>query len=177
MSRLGKKPIAIPKDTEVSVAGRTLVVKGPHGTLSRTLASTLDVKVEAEGVEIIPRGTSLDTMMLWGTFASHIQNMLEGVNKPYQKKLLIEGVGYKAEVKGDAVVLSIGYSHPVTMKIPQGIKVTSDKGLITISGIDKDVVGEFAAKIRSKKKPEPYKGKGIRYETEVIRRKQGKKSI
>ena len=177
MSRLGKKPIVIPEKTEVSVADRTVTVKGPHGSVSRLFGRSLDVKVLDQGVVITPQNMTLDTRILWGTFASHIHNMLEGVNKPYERRLIIEGIGYKAYVKGDTLVLSIGYSHPVNMKIPERIKVTCEKGLVTIIGIDKEVVGQFAAKIRSKKKPEPYKGKGIRYDGEIIRRKQGKKSI
>jgi large subunit ribosomal protein L6 len=113
---------------------------------------------------------------LWGTYASHIVNMIAGVNKPYEKKLIIEGIGYKADVKGAELVMGLGFSHLVKITIPADLKVVSEKGVVTVSGIDKEKVGQFVANIRAQKKPEPYKGKGIRYSDEVIRRKQGKKA-
>lgn len=181
MSRLGKKPIAIPKGTTISVVDGTVTVKGPKGEISRLL------KPVAEGVILItvtPEevvasiGEEDDNAdALWGTIASHVTNMIAGTNKEFEEKLIIEGVGYKAAVSGTNLVLNIGYSHDVPMPIPEGLKATSEKGEITISGIDKDAVGQFAAKVRAQKKPEPYKGKGIRYADEVIRRKQGKKAV
>ena len=113
---------------------------------------------------------------LWGTYASHIENVIKGVNDAYTKKLIIEGIGYKADVEGTDLVLALGFSHPIKVSIPPSLKVTSEKGIITVTGVSKEEVGQFAANIRAFKKPEPYKGKGIHYEDEVIRRKQGKKS-
>ena len=118
---------------------------------------------------------TLDTGALWGTYASHLRNMVEGVTKGFQKQMIIEGVGYKANLVGTKLVFALGFSHPIELAIPEGIKVTVDKGTLTISGIDKELVGSFSAKIRDYKPPEPYKGKGIRYSTETLRRKVGKK--
>jgi large subunit ribosomal protein L6 len=114
---------------------------------------------------------------LWGTYASHIKNMIKGVETPYQKKLILEGVGFKSEVKGKTFNFALGFSHPIIVSIPEGIVATAEKNNITISGVDKELVGSFTAAIRALKKPEPYKGKGMRYENEVIRRKQGKKTV
>jgi large subunit ribosomal protein L6 len=177
MSRIGKQPIAIPEKTEVKVSGTTISVKGPLGELTRTFKPSIAVTVADKKVTFEPRRNDLETKALWGTYASHVANMIDGVNKLYEKKLIIEGIGYKADVKGDKIVFGLGFSHPVEMIIPKGIKVVSDKTGITISGIDKEVVGQFTANIRAQKKPEPYKGKGIRYADEVIRRKQGKKTV
>jgi len=112
-----------------------------------------------------------------GTYAAHLKNMIRGVVAPFEKKLIIEGIGFKAEVKGGELVLALGFTHPVKIKIPDGLKVSSEKGAISVSGSDKEAVGQFAAAVRALKKPEPYKGKGIRYDGEVIRRKQGKKTV
>jgi large subunit ribosomal protein L6 len=175
MSRLGKKPIAIPKGAEARVEGRVVHVKGPKGELAVELKSVVDAKVEEGNVILTPHNQAIQTRALWGTYASLIKGALKGVTEGYEIKLLIEGVGYKMDVKGDKVALAVGLSHGVELKIPAGIKVTAEKGSMTIQGADKQAVGEFAAVIRSNKKPEPYKGKGIRYDGEVIRRKQGKR--
>jgi large subunit ribosomal protein L6 len=153
------------------------LVKGPLGEISRTVHPLIEVRVEGNVVTLHPKRQTLESNALWGTFASHISNMVSGVNKPFEKKLILEGIGFKSEVKGDTIVFALGFSHPVTVKIPEGLKVTAEKNIITVSGVNKEDVGSFAAKIRSLKKPEPYKGKGMRYDTEVIRRKQGKKSV
>ena len=176
MSRIGKKPVAIPKGTEVSVSGGLLKVKGPLGELVRPIRSEGLLSVEGDKAKLSIAKENILTRALWGTFASHLKNMISGVNKLYEKKLIVEGIGFKAEVKGSDLVLSLGFSHPVKVSPPKDIKVTSEKGAITISGIDKEKVGQWAAYIRGLKKPEPYKGKGIRYEGEVIKRKQGKKT-
>lgn len=176
MSRIGKKLIAIPEKTEVKVVGSTVSVKGPLGELSKEIPSSLEVKIENNIVTVHTKRTDSVTKVLWGTFASHIVNMVQGVNKAYEKRLVIEGIGYKMDVKGTNLVLNVGFSHPVTLEIPKGIKAVFDKSTLSVSGIDKELVGQFAAKVRAQKKPEPYKGKGIRYENEVIRRKQGKKT-
>ena len=178
MSRIGKKPIAIPAKTEVIISDSMITVKGPLGELSKSFrADVLDIKIEDNTVFLTPKNDTLETKALWGTFGSHIKNMISGVNQEYVIKLLIEGVGYKADVQGTTLVMSLGFSHPVKLEIPKGISCKVEKGEITISGIDKEVVGQFAAVVRSNKKPEPYKGKGIRYSDEIIRRKEGKKSV
>jgi len=176
MPRVGKKPVVIPSKTDVSVSGNSVTVKGPLGTLSRVFTPDISIAVSGGTVVLSPMKQTLLTNALWGTYASHIENMVAGVNAPFEKKLLIEGIGYRAELSGKSLKLSIGFSHPVTVPIPDGIEVSVEKSLITIKGIDKEKVGQFAATVRKMKKPEPYKGKGIRYETEVIRRKQGKKA-
>ena len=159
-----------------TLAGDLLTVKGPLGTLSRNFKKDIVITVGAEDITLVPKTESLSNKALWGTYASHIMNMVSGVTTPFVKKLILEGIGYKSDVKGSNLVMALGFSHPVTIAIPDSIKVTAEKNLITISGIDKDAVGEFAASLRALKKPEPYKGKGMRYEGEVIKRKQGKKT-
>lgn len=176
MSRVGKQEITIPEKTEVTVEGKSVTVKGPHGTLSRPLHSKVAVSVENGQVKVAPKEESIFGRSLWGTYASHLVNMIAGVNTPYEKKLIIEGVGYRAEMNGNNLKLMMGYSHPVIMEIPEGLKVSVEKNEITVSGIDKEAVGQFAANVRAVRKPEPYKGKGIRYSDEIIRRKQGKKA-
>lgn len=152
-------------------------VKGSKGSLSRPLKSDVSVAIEGNVVTLTPARENDFARALWGTYASHILNMIEGVTKGYVKKLEIEGVGYRGEVKGKKLVLAVGLSHPVEIAIPDGIEMLIEKGVFTISGIDKDVLGQFAATVRSQKPPEPYKGKGIRYQGEYIIRKQGKKAV
>ncbi len=176
MSRIGKKVIAIPTGTEVSQSGSTLSVKGPLGTLSKTFKSDIEVKIGEGEVTLSPKRDTLENRALWGTYASHLINMVAGVTTPFAKKLILEGIGFKSEVKGTNLVMALGFSHPVIVPIPEGLKVTAEKNVITTSGSDKELVGGFVAKVRSLKKPEPYKGKGMRYEGEVIKRKQGKKT-
>jgi large subunit ribosomal protein L6 len=177
MSRIGKKPIAIPQGTEVTVDGNLVKVKGPKGELSKTFNKHVTVEVKDTEVVVNPVDDTLTSKAFWGTFASHIGNMVQGVNEEYKKELLIEGVGFKWAVQGDKVVLNVGFSHPVELSIPEGVKVEIEKDKMSIIGIDKEKVGEFTATVRAQKKPEPYKGKGIRYVDEVIRRKEGKKSV
>lgn len=176
MTRIGKQPIHIPEKTEVDFQDDHVNVKGPRGELSRTVHGDVEISVSEGVVEVKPTSLSLRARALWGTYASHIRNMIEGVNKGFEKRLVIEGVGYRASVSGDVLTLNVGFSHPVEKKIPEGIDVSVEKNTISISGIDKEHVGAFAAEIRAVRKPEPYKGKGIRYEDEVVRRKQGKKA-
>ncbi|MBI3020156.1 MAG: 50S ribosomal protein L6 [Parcubacteria group bacterium] len=177
MSRIGKQPIALPVKTECTVSGGVVTIKGPLGELSRVFRES-DIVVEcAENeVRVVPKRDTLVARALWGTYASHIRNMVKGVHTAFGKKLLIEGIGYRAEVSGNTLTLLVGFSHPVKIPVPKGITVTVEKGVIAIKGSDKEAVGGFAAHVRSIKKPEPYKGKGIRYENEVVRRKQGKKA-
>ena len=176
MSRIGKKEIEIPEKTEVVIVNGELRVKGPLGELVRKLRPEIAVKQENNIITLEKVEDTVFTRALWGTYASHITNMVSGVNKPFEKKLILEGIGFKSEVKGDKIVFALGFSHPVEVSIPTTLKVTAEKNVITISGLNKEEVGQFAANIRSLKKPEPYKGKGMRYDDEVIRRKQGKKS-
>ena len=177
MSRLGKQPIAIPEKTDVTVTADSVSVKGPLGVLERPLRSEVKVEVKDGEVVVTPTKNSKLARALWGTYSAHINNMVRGVNEPFEKKLVVEGVGYRAEAQGNKIVLSVGYSHPVELAAPEGVEIIVEKNNITVKGINKDDVGEFAANIRATRKPEPYKGKGIRYEDEVVRRKQGKKAV
>lgn len=176
MSRIGKKVIAIPNGVEVNYTGGTFTVKGKEGTLTKNFKNDIEIKVTPTEVTLSPKIVTLETKALWGTYSSHVQNMVKGVTTPFVKKLVLEGIGYKSEVKGTNLVLALGFSHPVNVPIPTALKLTADKNVITGTSADKEVVGEFMAKIRAMKKPEPYKGKGMRYEGEVIKRKQGKKT-
>ncbi|TSD02893.1 MAG: large subunit ribosomal protein L6 [Parcubacteria group bacterium Athens0714_16] len=177
MSRIGKQQIEIPEKTEVTIKDGTVVVKGPKGELSKNFRPNILIEIKDKKVILSPKDEAIETMSLWGTYASHIMNMINGVNTPFQKKLIIEGIGYKATLSGSTIVLNIGFSHPVNIKIPAGLNVLIEKNIITVSGIDKEAVGQFTAVIRSRKEPEPYKGKGIRYFDEIIKRKEGKKSV
>lgn len=176
MSRIAKKPIVIPPKTEVSYSGGLMTVKGPLGTLTRQFKPIVDIAVDKDQIVLTLKGNNLQAKATWGTYASHIKNMLAGVNKVFEKKLVIEGIGYKADIKGKDIVLALGFSHTITLPIPADLKVTSEKNTVVISGINCETVGQFAAEIRSLKKPEPYLGKGVHYSDEVIRRKQGKKA-
>ena len=177
MSRIGKQEILIPKGVEVKKDGTVISVKGPKGTLTKIFRDDITITIADGKITLNPKRNDKFSKSLWGTYASHLKNMIKGVETPYQKKLILEGVGFKSEVKGKEFVFALGFSHPVIVKIPEGITATAEKNNITISGIDKELVGSFASAVRALKKPEPYKGKGMRYEDEVIRRKQGKKTV
>ena len=178
MSRIGKQIIKIPAGTEAKLSGTTLVMKGPKGELSRSFKTDLvAITINGDEATFVPQNEEIATKALWGTYAAHFKNMLEGVTKGYEKKLVLEGVGFKSDVAGTTIKFALGFSHPVVMDIPADLKVTAEKNVITISGLDKESVGQFAAKVRDQKPPEPYKGKGLRYEGEYIRRKQGKKAV
>ena len=176
MSRLAKKPIATGKAT-VSVGGGVLTVTGAKGTLSMRIHPTVSIVVSESGVQVSPKDASRLAKALTGTFASHVKNMAAGVETPYVKKLILEGVGYRVELKGKELVLSVGFSHTVSLAIPAEVTATVEKNIITLSSPNKEVVGQFAANVRRVKPPEPYLGKGIRYDNEVVRRKQGKKVV
>ena len=177
MSKIGKQELSIPAGVTVTVANGVITVKGKGGELKRTFDErVVTVNVTDGKVTVTKKGSDKKASQLWGTVAAHIKNMIAGVEKPFERKLLVEGVGYKWEVAGKDVKLALGFSHPVLVKIPEGLTVKTDKGVMDISGIDKELVGSFAMQIRKLKLPEPYKGKGIRYSDEVIRRKQGKRS-
>ena len=177
MSRLGKQPIEIPKDVTATFAGGIFTVKGPKGELAKAMRDDVLVSIEGSKVTLAPKEGSELAPALWGTYAAHAHNMIEGVTKGFKKELEIEGVGYRAAVQGANITLSVGFSHPVVLAIPAGITVEVEKGLIRISGANKDAVGQFAADVRGAKPPEPYKGKGIHYVGEYIIRKQGKKAV
>ena len=177
MSRIGKQPITLPKGVEASFASGVFTVKGPKGTLTKNFKDEVNIAIIDGVVNLTPARDTALANALWGTYASHIGNMIEGVTVGYTKKLEIEGVGYRGEVKGTNLVLAVGFSHPVSIAIPEGVTVLVEKGLFTITGNDKDVLGQFAATVRDQKPPEPYKGKGIRYQGEYIIRKQGKKAV
>ncbi|HCC06491.1 TPA: 50S ribosomal protein L6 [Candidatus Nomurabacteria bacterium] len=176
MSRIGKQQLSIPAGVEVTFDAHAVRVKGPKGELVRDLRDEIVFKNENNIITSEPRRNDKFSRSLWGTYMSHVKNMIAGVVTPFEKKLLVEGVGFKWDVKGSDLNLSLGFSHPVIMKIPEGVTVTAEKSSLTISSIDKEAVGLFANQVRQMKKPEPYKGKGIRYSDEVVRRKQGKKS-
>ena len=175
MSRIGRMPIAIPAGVTVDIAENNKVtVKGPKGTLERVLPAEMEIKMEGDTV-VVTRPNDLKKMKsLHGLTRTLINNMVLGVTNGYEKKLEVNGVGYRAAKQGKTLNLTLGYSHPVVMTDPEGIETTVEGNVITVKGIDKEKVGQFAAEIRDKKRPEPYKGKGIKYVDETIRRKVGK---
>ncbi len=166
----------IPQGVTVESTKSLLTVTGPKGSLTRVLRPEVALEVKEGEVTLTPQGDSVLGKKLWGTYAAHLHNMMTGVTEGYTRILELEGVGYRAEVKGKQLALSVGFSHPVALDIPEGISAAVEKGVITLMGIDKDALGQFAANVRKVKKPEPYKGKGIRYRGEHIIRKQGKKA-
>ena len=175
MSRIGRQPVVIPAGVTVTVEdGNKITVKGPKGTLERVLAPEMDIKVENDTV-VVTRPNDLKKMKsLHGLTRTLINNMVTGVSQGYTKELEVNGVGYRAAKQGNKLVLNLGYSHVVEMIDPEGIETAVDGNKITVKGINKEKVGQFAAEIRDKRRPEPYKGKGIKYVDEVIRRKVGK---
>ena len=174
MSRIGKKPIPIPKDVSVTFEDDTLQVKGPKGSIRRALSPKVRVAVEEDKIVVSVPDNSRESRSFHGLFRMLIDNMVTGVTKGFEKGLEIVGVGYRAELTGRTAVFNLGYSHPIRYDLPEGIDARIEKTRITISGIDKELVGKTAAKIRSFRRPEPYKGKGIKYVDEMIRRKAGK---
>lgn len=175
MSRVGKKPLQIPSGVDVKIEGQTVTVKGPKGTLSLALHPHVSAKVAEGSLTVDVKDHELvKDRALWGLFRRLIENMVTGVTKGFEKKLEIIGVGFRAAAQGKVLKLEVGFSHDVDFPVPEGITVTVDKNIITITGIDRHLVGQTAAQIRAIKKPEPYKGKGIKYVDEVIKRKAGK---
>ncbi len=176
MSRIGKKPIQIPEKVDVSINSETITVKGPMGILTRSLHSAVKINIENSVVEVTPTDENdRKIVALQGLYRSLIDNMVTGVSKGYQKTLLLSGIGYRAEVKGNTVVLNVGYSNPVDFVLPDGVAAKAEKNTqITLSSIDKEILGETAARIRRVRPPEPYKGKGIMYSDERIIKKAGK---
>ena len=174
MSRIGKQPVALPKGVEVKIADGLINVKGPKGLLTTPAADCLDYAVSDGEVVITRKDESRLARAQHGLRRTLLANCVEGVDKGFSKTLEVIGVGYKVAVKGDTVELALGFSHPVLVDLPKGIEAKAEGQKLTLSGIDKEQVGEIAARIRRLRKPEPYKGKGIRYENEIVRRKVGK---
>lgn len=178
MSRIGKKSIIIPSGVTVNLVGDILSVKGPKGELKLTVHSDMIVEITEKNIVISPRKhASKKAPAIWGLMRTLIDNRVNGVVSGFEKVLEFEGIGFRAALEGSTLVMQLGFSHPVRFEPPQGITFAVLKNTITISGIDKELVGQVAARIRALKKPEPYKGKGIRYRGEVIRRKAGKKAV
>ncbi len=175
MSRIGKRPIALPKKVEIKIDGQHISVKGPKGTLERVLPSKVKVEQDGENLQVVRQDESRTARERHGLSRTLVSNMVEGVSKGFEKQLDIQGVGYRAQAQGTTLILNVGYSKPVEIKMPSGVSVKVEKNTqVTVSGIDKEVVGNIAAKIRAVRPPEPYKGKGIRYVGEQVRRKAGK---
>ncbi|MES1975019.1 MAG: 50S ribosomal protein L6 [Pseudomonadota bacterium] len=176
MSRIGKKPVAIPSGTTATIDGGQLSVKGPKGALSMPLREEISYVLEDGGISVNPANDTKRARAFWGMQRTLVQNLITGVSDGFTKKLLINGVGYRADSKGRVLNLKLGYSHDVNIDVPEGIEVkTPDNTTVEISGTDKQKVGQLAAEIRQWRKPEPYKGKGIKYDGEFIFRKEGKK--
>ena len=176
MSRIGKKPVAIPSGTTATIEGQQLNVKGPKGALSMPLRDEITYVLEDGGISVNPANDTKRARAVWGMQRTLVQNLITGVSDGFTKKLLINGVGYRADAKGRVLNLKLGYSHDVNIDVPEGIEVkTPDNTTVEISGTDKQKVGQLAAEIRQWRKPEPYKGKGIKYDGEFIFRKEGKK--
>ncbi len=175
MSRIGKEPIVLPSGVKVEIKGNYIKVTGSKGSLEREIRPEIEIKQEGETLVCTPDGDSKRVRSFWGLTRSLVNNMVVGVDKGFEKKLIVEGVGYKAKTSGSTLILNVGYSHPVEFKMPEGISIEAGKdNVLVVSGIDKELVGLTAAKIRQIRKPEPYKGKGIRYIDEHIVRKVGK---
>ena len=177
MSRIGKKPVALPQGVEAKVEGQQLSIKGPKGTLSMTMMDDLiKFDVSNDEISVLPHNMSQRSRQVWGMQRTLVQNLVDGVTEGYSKTLEINGVGYRAQAQGKKLKLQLGFSHDVDLDVPEGIEVkTPDQTTVIVSGIDKQLVGHFAAEIRKWRKPEPYKGKGIKYAGEYIFRKEGKK--
>ena len=176
MSRIGKKPVALPKGVTASVEGQTVKVKGPKGELSVKLVQEVSAQVDEHGITVTPDKNQERSAQMWGLSRTLVNNLVTGVTQGFTQKLEIQGVGYRAAVQGKVLNLQLGFSHDVPYAIPPGITIVTEKPTsIAISGIDKQLVGQVAAEIRGWRPPEPYKGKGVRYEGEYVRRKEGKK--
>ena len=176
MSRIGKKPVALPKGVTAEVKGQTVEVKGPKGTRTFTATDDVTLSLEDGALKVTPRGLSKRARQQWGMARSMVENLVTGVTTGFRKELEIQGVGYRAAMQGNVLKLSLGYSHEVNFDVPTGVTVTSPKQTeIVVEGIDQQLVGQVAANIREWRRPEPYKGKGIRYKGEFIFRKEGKK--
>ena len=176
MSRIGKKPVALPKGVTASVEGQTVKVKGPKGELSVKLVPEVGASIDEQGITVTPHLEMERARQMWGLSRTLVSNLVNGVTSGFTQKLEIQGVGYRAAVQGKNLNLQLGFSHDVAYPIPDGITIVTEKPtMISVSGIDRQLVGQVAAEIRGYRPPEPYKGKGVRYEGEYVRRKEGKK--
>ena len=176
MSRIGKKPVELPKGVTAEIKGQTIEVKGPKGTRSFTATDDVDLVMEEGAVQVKPRGLSKRSRQQWGMTRSMVENLATGVSTGFRKELEIQGVGYRATMQGNVLKLALGYSHDVNFAVPDGVTITAPKQTeIVVEGIDQQLVGQVAANIREWRRPEPYKGKGIRYKGEYVFRKEGKK--
>ena len=177
MSRVGSSAITIPADVTLSNDGGVIVVKGKNGELSTSLHSDVELSVADNVATLKPARDTRQAKALWGTMRSNLNNMVVGVTEGFTRKLEINGVGYRAAMQGNKLVLSLGFSHPVEMEVPAGLKVAVENNTsVTITGADKQLLGQFASEVRAKRPPEPFKGKGVKYEDEYIVRKEGKKT-
>lgn len=174
MSRVGKKPVEIPEKTKISYKDRVFTVEGAKGKLSRTIHPAVDLQIDDKVITVTMEKETRENQALQGLTRSLVDNMVTGVSKGFERSLEINGIGYRAEVKGNSVVLNLGYSHPVDFPLPDGITAAVDRSIIKLSGFDKELLGQTAAKIRQLRPPEPYKGKGVKYVEEYIQRKAGK---
>ncbi len=176
MSRVGKYPVEIPAGVTVAISGNTVTAKGKLGELRLALTEWVEAKVEGDKVSVAPRSSERQARMMWGTTRANIANMVKGVSEGYSKTMEITGTGYRAAVQGKTLVVNLGFSHDVNYPIPEGIKITCERPTsIKVEGVDKRQVGQVCAEIRAWRPPEPYKGKGVKFEGEAIRRKEGKK--
>ena len=175
MSRIGKLPVYVPEKVEVIVQENTITISGPHGKLERTISTLLNIKIEEKAITLLKKTNNRQTNEIYGLTRTLINNMVIGVSQKFEKILLLEGVGYRAQINNDQLILNLGYSHSVNLEIPNGIEVIIEKNtLILLKGINKELIGQFSATIKNKRLPEPYKGKGILYQGEIIKRKVGK---
>jgi large subunit ribosomal protein L6 len=175
MSRIGKKPIAIPEKTKIDYKDRTITVQGKTGTLKQTVHPAVDLQIEDSQITVVLINTDRKSQAIQGMVRSLVQNMVTGVSQGFERALEINGIGYRAEAKGQSLIFNLGYSHPINFELPKGVTAAVEKNnLVKLSGIDKQLVGQTAARIRELRPPEPYKGKGIKYAEEYIQRKAGK---
>lgn len=178
MSKIGKQPISIPENVEIQLSGSEIKVSGPEGEMKREFpADKIGIKIKEDTLHFSPQRGSKEARMLWGTWRSLVENMIEGVQNSFEKKLVLKGLGYKCHKKGEDLVIDVGFSHPITISPPEGIEFETEQNEITVKGTEKQKVGNTAAFIRSQRPPEPYQGSGIRYKGEKIRRKEGKKAV
>jgi len=177
MSRIGKKPIQIPEGVEVKIEDNLISIKGPKGELSREIRPEVKVEVKEKEISVLPQKETKITKAIFGLTRAFIFNMVKGVTSGFEKKLEIQGIGFNASVQGEELILNVGFSHPVKIKIPQDLNISVEKNIITVSGTNKELVGQTASFIRKARPAEPYKGKGIRYLGEIIKRKVGKKVV
>ena len=175
MSRIGKLPVHVPEKVQVEIEGNNITISGPYGKLERNISTLLDIKVDEKNIILIKKINNRRTNEIYGLTRTLVNNMVIGVSQKFEKVLLLEGVGYRAQTNNNQLILNLGYSHPVALEIPSGIEVLIEKNtLIIIKGINKELIGQFSATIKSRRLPEPYKGKGVLYQGEIIKRKVGK---